>query len=178
MFELVTPPLQEPIPLSDLKAVLRISHEEDDALLAQMVSTARTYIERRLDRALIDQTWRLTLASVPDGPLPLRPGIVAAIESVVAATSDGESLDVEDYTFRRGRVSTITLCGDPDWETVTVTFRAGYPGPEEVPADLVRAVYLLTAHYYEERELFRQQRYVSVPHGAETLLAAYREVRL
>ncbi|MEM9233784.1 MAG: head-tail connector protein [Pseudomonadota bacterium] len=182
MYTLITPPVAEPLSLSEVKQALRIDHDSDDSILEGMISTARTFIERRLDRALLTQAWSARVEGVPQGPVPLRPGPVSSVLSVTVMDDDSNStlLLSEDWT----------LCGDDpqsllisaalmsNIKSVEVVFEAGAATPNDIPADILRAVYLLAAHYYEERELYRQQRYVSVPLGVEALIEAYREMRL
>ena len=183
MYSLITPPASEPMTLDEVKAALRIDHDDDDTLLGGMISTARTYIERRLDLALLEQVWNYR----HDGPvhhlLPLRPGRVTEILSVSVTEEDGttNTISENDWRLTGARPEMLDLClpaGVSGPFHTDVQFRSGAVSADDIPADLLRAVYLLTAHYYEERELFRSQRYVSVPLGVENLIEAYKEVRL
>lgn len=58
---LVTPPAGEPLALEDVKAWARIDGSDDDKLLWNLVSAARTAAEEFLRRSLLSQTWKLTL---------------------------------------------------------------------------------------------------------------------
>mgnify|MGYP003654151908 CR=1 FL=1 len=49
-------PALEPVTLSELKASLRITSTEEDALLTQYIEDARIYVERMTGRKLITQT--------------------------------------------------------------------------------------------------------------------------
>lgn len=63
--ERITGPAIEPLSLTDVRAHLRIDTAADDRLLAALVLAARDACENFLDRALIQQTWRLTLDDWP-----------------------------------------------------------------------------------------------------------------
>ena len=183
MYTLITPPASEPMTLSEVKAALRIGHDDDDTLLEGMISTARTYVERRLDLALLEQVWSYRHEGPVHHLLPLRPGRVTEVLSVTVTEDDGTAtvIDEEDWRLTGSRPEMLDLCLPAGFECpfhTDIQFKAGAATAEDIPADLLRAVYLLTAHYYEERELFRSQRYVSVPLGVESLIETYKEVRL
>ena len=58
---LVTPPAIEPVNLTQLKQQARIPYADNDSVLTLYISAARETIERYLRRALITQTWDITL---------------------------------------------------------------------------------------------------------------------
>ena len=183
MLTLTTPPVGEPLTLPDAKAALRVEHDADDALIGRMIATARSFVERRLDLAIHEQTWTLSLTERPDGPVCLRPGKVRGITaasvtygSATRAMSDGE------VRLRRSAPATASFDlsgaeGGEPLSAITVAFTAGWL-EGAVPPELTHAIRLLTAHYYEERELFAQGRYVPVPHALQAHIEAFREVRL
>ena len=183
MLTLTTPPAGEPLSLPDAKAALRVEHDADDALIARMIATARGLIERRLDLAILEQTWTLSLTDAPTAPVPLRPGKVREITGA-AVTYGGTTRALTDaeVRLRRSVPAQVVLSvprseGASALSAITVEFRAGWE-EGRVPPELVHAVRLLTAHYYEERELFSRGRYVPVPHALQTHIEAFREVRL
>ena len=181
MLTLTTPPAGEPLLLPDVKAILRVEHEADDALLARIITTARTFVERRLDLAILRQSWTLTLPGCPGAPVPLRPGKVAGIVSgtVTYKGEPARPLAEEEYALIRSVPACVRFDLPPgEVQEITLIFEAGWAAAADVPADLLHALGLLVAHYYEERELFGQGRYVPVPHTLQSHLAAFREVRL
>lgn len=180
MYSLITPPGAEPIDLTSLKNQLRIDHDNDDALLLALQATARTYIERRLDLAVMSQTWRVIL---PPGQrcIRLRPTPVQTIVQVYYSVEDViVYLSSQDWELEPVHKSSVEILANmpSEAESVSVEFLSGYQSLEDVPADIVRAVSLLTAHYYEEREVFRNERYIPVPYGVDALLQPYRRVSL
>ncbi len=48
----ITPPIQEPVSISDAKAFARIEFNDDDAIVASLISAAREYAETRLARTI------------------------------------------------------------------------------------------------------------------------------
>jgi uncharacterized phiE125 gp8 family phage protein len=187
---LLTPPSAEPVALAEMKAFLRVEHDDDDDVIAALISGARTYIEARTRRALITQGWRLTRDVWPaSGALPLLPAPVAALLAVRVYRVEGGA-DLIDaglfaldkaaapavLTFVRGA---LPAPGRPRGG-IEFDITAGY-GEEagDVPAPLRQAIRLLTAHWYENRALVAASGEVaSVPAAVAALLAPYRVVSL
>ena len=76
--DLVTAPLVEPISLEEAKAHLRVSHDDDDAIIQLYIQAARSYIDGEhgfLGRCLVTQTWLLTIDEFPadEIKIPLPP---------------------------------------------------------------------------------------------------------
>ena len=68
---LVTGPTAEPITLEDTKAFAHVTNDDDDALIGQLITTAREYFDGPyawFARALMPQTWDLMLPCFPLGP--------------------------------------------------------------------------------------------------------------
>jgi len=66
----------------------------------------------------------------------------------------------------------------PAGGSAEIQFRAGYgPNWVDLPVDLAQAVFLLAAHYYENRR-GEGSRDALLPFGVMALIEAYRSVRL
>jgi len=50
------PPATEPLELEDVKNYLKVTFDSDDDLIADLVQSARVFVERHTSRALIEQT--------------------------------------------------------------------------------------------------------------------------
>lgn len=61
----IAEPAVEPVSIAELKAQLRIDGTSEDAELALYITAAREQIEELTGRALITQSWRLTLDQWP-----------------------------------------------------------------------------------------------------------------
>ena len=60
-YQLVTPPVVEPVTLNQAKSQLRVDFDDDDALITSLVSTAREVCEQKMNRAIFNQTYVLSL---------------------------------------------------------------------------------------------------------------------
>lgn len=59
--QLVTEPAMEPVSLDEAKAHLRVDTEDDDAYITGLILAARQVVEDDTRRALLTQSWLLTL---------------------------------------------------------------------------------------------------------------------
>ncbi|MFD1333894.1 head-tail connector protein, partial [Methylopila musalis] len=64
---LLTAPAAEPLGLADAKAYLRLDHDDEDALLGELIASARAEVERLTRRVLVAQRWRLDAPVPPPG---------------------------------------------------------------------------------------------------------------
>src|SRR5262252_7263299 len=67
---IVTPPAVTPLSLDEVKAHLRVATNDQDALITTYLRAATDFIDGEwgfLGRALVTQTWRLTLDGFPTG---------------------------------------------------------------------------------------------------------------
>jgi uncharacterized phiE125 gp8 family phage protein len=151
----ITPPAVLPISLAEAKALARLDGDDaDDAMIAGYIRAATSWIEQRLNRALISQQWRLSLPHFPCGHgevigLPLPPLLsvdsivyvhVAGVEQTLA-TSVYQVIGVGDYgeiARAHGQVWPATRW-DP--EAVQITFTCGYGDSwNDVPEPIRHAI--------------------------------------
>ena len=186
MPECLTGPVAEPLTLADAKAFLRIDHTAEDGLLAALITAARQAIESASGRILMAQTWRVTRDAWPVSGLILAP--LAPVRAVVAARvftgTAFAALPLDVFTLRRDRapaVIGVDLARAPRPTRalggIELDLTLGYGAtPADVPADLIQAVRLLTAHLYENRDGTTGAG--RLPEPVEALLRPYRLVRL
>jgi hypothetical protein len=158
---LIAGPGEEPVALADAKAWCRIDTDDDDALVTALIAAARLEVESFTGRALITQSWRLSL-ECPPGPVVMLP--VIPVSAITAATADGEDIAV---TLQ----GDAALLPDEGYETLSIDYTAGYGAAADVPADLKQAVLMLVAYWYDNRDGL-----TSRPAGLEAALRGYRQV--
>ena len=158
-----------------------------DALLERLLKAASAVIERRTGKALLRRSFLWTLASwrgVEREDLPIAP--VNAIAALRIIDLDGtvnlipaESYRLEPDLHRPAVVArSFALPLVPVAGRIEVDFDAGFGATwAEIPADLGQAVFLLAAHYHENRQEAADPG-KSMPHGVEALVAPFRPVRL
>lgn len=179
------------LPMEAFKAHLRLGTgfgEEDiqDEVLESYIRAAIAAIEARTGKMLLSRSmaWELTcwsngtVQSLPVAPVSAITSVTLADRAGAETLVDGARYKLERDTQRPKLASLGTaLPAVPADGTVRIVFVAGY-GPTwlDVPPDLREAVFLLAAHYYENR---RDQTGAGglMPFGVMALLDAYRTIR-
>lgn len=148
------PPL--PIALAELKALLRVTVGDEDALLAGLARAAADMCEAFTARALIDRAVEEVLAASPAwtrlGAAPVR-----SIEGVAALDEDGSAspLAADAYAIDvdaagDGWVRALDANGA---KRVVASYRAGMAAdPNGLPEALRHGIVRLAAHLYSHRD--------------------------
>jgi hypothetical protein len=175
-----TPPAEEPLSLADVKAHLRVTVDDDDALIGDLITAARLLCEDYTRRALVSQGWRLWLDSFPGCDEPWwdgmregaaqqvmrrfihipRPPLIsvdtvktyddANTETVFSATSY-----FVDTASEPGRLALRSSAAWPvpgrSYNGIRIDFTAGYGDASAVPQALKQGMLAHIAHLYENR---------------------------
>lgn len=195
----ITQPAVEPVTLSEIKAHVRVEHEEEDALLQGYVQAARIYCETKTDRCFIDTQLEMKLDTFPAGielSLPLPPFTSTPSRQAIEVTylnvqlqpltvTEAEPVIVSSPgTFIANRASTPAVLTPnvngywpvtgPIRSAVTVRWWAGYGlDGTSVPKPLRHAVMMLAGHWYLNREAVAPGSMTNVPYGVDELLSTF-----
>jgi uncharacterized phiE125 gp8 family phage protein len=179
-------PTTELMTTDEAKAFMRVRHDVEDDLIAQMNTSARKKVESFTSRQLITATYALRMDCFVRVITPPRPPL-QSVTSLVYVDQSGNSQTLvagTDYTVdpysTPGRV---VPAYNADWPStlghindVTMTYVAGYgDAATDVPADLLQAHRLILAHYYEHREQFILGESIAELPTANRLMWEYRE---
>ena len=97
---LITGPALEPVTLEEAKEHLRIDGDDDNAWLAQAITTARRHVESVTRRVLIAQEWRLWLDAWPQGGVLRVPVVpLIAVDAITAYDADGDPQVIDPETY-------------------------------------------------------------------------------
>ncbi|MEP9348712.1 head-tail connector protein [Xanthobacter sp. KR7-225] len=180
-------PAAEPLTRAEAKAFLRIDHDAEDALLDALIPAARRLVEAASGRILVDQVFALARdAWPPAGVIALPVAPVSAILSASVTAADGGTRAVPEgaLTLKGDRApalihvdAALAPAPGPRHYGIRIVVRAGYgAAAQDVPADLVQAVRLAVAHFYELRDGAGAA--TRLPDAVLALIAPYRVVRL
>ncbi len=178
-------PTAEPLLLAEVKAHLRLSTDDEDALIARLIAAARRHIENQTGLALNTQTLRYTQKVPPHThaiTLPVCP--VRSVEELRLCPPEGAPvvLDPAHIHLAAARPARLVLRHGRCWPPgcLQVDLIAGYgPAPEDVPEPLRQAAAQLVAHWFENREpVSPSDTPQPVPQMIAALLAPYRRVGL
>lgn len=184
--------LSEAIPVAAFKKHLRLGtgfsdDSVQDEILESFLRAAIAAVEARTGKVLLKESFNWSLTRWRDGrteTFPVAP-VVAILDVTTVARNDArEVIGAEQYHLQEdgSRPQLVGAKGAlpriPQGGWVEVRFRAGYADAwGDLPADLSHAVFLLAAHYYENRNAVGLGE-GCIPFGVAALLQRYREVRL
>jgi len=188
---LLAGPAQEPVSLAETKVFLRVDGGEEDGLISTLIAAARLHIESLTNRVLIEQTWRVVLDCWPPDRiinLPVAP--FRALVQILTYDLEGTSTALALAQFQsEAKVAPARLFLPPAIDGapvlrarggIEIDYVAGYGvSPQDVPVDLRQALITLVAYWFEHRDAVLIAGSGSVvPTGFDTLVLAYRTVRL
>jgi uncharacterized phiE125 gp8 family phage protein len=183
-----TPPGAEPLTLAEAKAYLRVDHDAEDALIADLIASARGLVEDYLQRCLVTRRLIERLdrwgGRVRCGALVLARPDVRVVHTIKTYDSSGAAQIFNPSLWRLDSASIpsrvlLNSGGFPipgrAHQGIEIDFSAGYgDGPEDVPAPIRTALLILVADRFERREGESD----FIPAAARNLLLPYMQVRL
>ncbi len=168
----------DPLPLSDVKAHLRLETDAEDALLLDYLRAAAAHLETITGFAFVSDNYEQT-GWVQAGFVSLQRRNILNIGKVEGRSSAiGESNDWQELPDHYWSLEDRSLKFFHYQGQVRVTFRAGPSDDAIIPENLKQALLLLTAFFFENREVKDGQRTLTLPSILAELVAPFREVRL
>lgn len=181
-FKVVTPPIEEPVSVDELKDFLRVNGTDDDTLVTSLGKAARERCEDYCSRAFLTQTIDLALDCVPrrDVVLP-RAQELQSVTSVTFYDDDNAStvMSASDYLIddysEPGR---IVLVNGATWPAVTlraangiiIRYIVGWEDADSVPEAVKTAIKQTAQWVYDGED--------GVPQEAQHNLLPYRRLML
>lgn len=181
------------LPIAEFGAHLRLGtgfadDGSEDAVLEAYLRAAMAAIEARTGKALMTRrfSWQLTgWRDARAQVLPVAPVSAITALRIVDAAGVASTVAAGDYGLQKdaqcprlivpggGRLPPV-----PEGGSAEVEFDAGF-GPvwADLPVDLAQAVFLLAAHYFDNRS-GAGGREELLPFGVLALIEAYRNVRV
>lgn len=179
----------DPLSLTEAKKHLRIEFDHDDSYIIDLIADAQSMVENDTWRILSSATFKLYLDRFPyqSRQINIYKSPVSAISSFEYYV-DGVLTSVDSSSYYTDTVTNparIVLKDGYAWPTngdvrpssVIITFTCGYSSAAEIPGPLLRALRLMVAHFYENRQPSKQGAGVSsvdVPMAYEWLIVPYK----
>ena len=168
-----------PVALAELKAFLRISVSDEDALLAGLVRAAAELCEAFTGRALIERTVEEMVAA-STVRTRLNAGPVRAIEAVAAVDEAGQASALDPDAFATeiepGGEGWVRLRMATGAKRLRVTYQAGMaPDWNGIPEMLRHGIVRLAAQYYLRRG---EAQVAEMPAAVTALWRPWRRLRL
>jgi uncharacterized phiE125 gp8 family phage protein len=185
---LLNPPAAEPLSVAEAKSYLRVAHDDDDAIIAALIASARHHVEALTCTGLLTQTWRLILDGWPaSGRIKARLG---PLRSLTAARIYNESGGTTSLDLGRFVVDEAAgVIAAPGWSLpppgravrgIELDVAIGYgDAPADVPQVLLQAIRMLVAHWYDNRGLASiGQSVAMMPPSVNAMIASHRVLSL
>lgn len=188
---LVSPPVNKPVDMTDLRIHCRLQEGEDDTALAGFLAAAVAYLDGWrgiLGRCMITQTWDVAYqARSYRLRLPF-PDVTSAVVKCRDADGVEQTIDAGQHTLSADAFGSLLyfrpglIWPDLDHEMpdpIKITVVAGF-GVEhtDVPDSLKEAIKMMVAHWLRCRELGSSEPLKEIPMGFTSLIAPYRHIRL
>ena len=159
---LVTAPTVLPVSYADAKAHLRLPDDTESVLVSALLDAARRKVEDDTGRALMTQTWDLTLDAFPRDGIAMPREPLASVTSVKVTGVAGVQSTLASTVYQVNLAAcppSITLADGQSWpsdlranQAIVVRFVAGYGTKEsDVPEPIRLAVLQLVAQWYAVR---------------------------
>lgn len=156
-------PLVEPVSLAEIKAQIRIDHDDEDELLDRLRLAARRHVEQLCGRGIYTQTWVTILSEWWDDVVWLP--MAAPLQSVSSVkyydtTGTLQTLSAGNYVVEaRTQPGSIGWAANATIPTVQsdrrypveITYVVGWSDVLTVPQTIQQAIHLLIAHWWENR---------------------------
>ena len=161
--KLITAPTTYPVTLAEAKAHLRVDSTDEDALITSMITSATETAEQITGRAIMPQTWELTLDGFPS-EFELTRVPVASVTSVKYLDLDGAQQTLsnalylvrtaDDFGFAKvaPAYNTEWPLAQDSFDSVALRYVAGYANAAAVPESIKAWVKLTVSAMYENRE--------------------------
>jgi uncharacterized phiE125 gp8 family phage protein len=185
---LLVAPASEPLSLAETKQFLRVEHDDDDAVITALIAGARSHVEALTRRALLTQTWRLVLDAWPgNGRIAPRIGPLQSLVAARVFDAAGVAHAVDGEQFVIDVAANVIAA--PCWALpmpgrahagIELDVICGFGAlASDVPKDILHALRLLVAHWYEHRGVIAIGGSTAVlPAGLHALIAPHRMLSL
>lgn len=172
----ISAPAAEPLTLAETKSYLRVTSDDEDALIHDLAVAARMTAEEWLKRSLITQSWKLAYDSCLPICVTLPMGPVNSITSVIIVNRDNttQTVDSNSYYLNAAKdavIFDVSLVGF----RIEITYVTGYGNDENVPRPIKHGLLAHIASMYDNRGEIGS---TALPPQTAALYMPYRGVAL
>lgn len=188
--KLITAPAAEPVTAAEVKATTGLTAADGmDTVIDSRIKEAREYVEQVLGRALITQTWELSLDCFDAETIELPKPPAASVTSIKYLDTDNaeQTLPIAYYTLDDYiQPAAVVLNSGYSWpgtyaavNAVKVRYVAGYgAAAASVPGPIKEAIMIIVGHWMRFQPAIEAGISITrIPMAALDLLQPYRVIR-
>jgi uncharacterized phiE125 gp8 family phage protein len=183
-------PAEPLLTLAEVKAHLRVDHDDEDNLISSLIAAATDHLDGRagvLGRALVTQTWVQEWSGFPACRrirLPL-PDVQSVTITYIDDDGAEQTFAASGYHVTHdSRSGLVILDDDASWpsttdrpDAVTITMVAGFGDPDAVPRAIRTAATILVSTWYRNRDaVVTGTIAAAMPISVDRLIQPYRLV--
>lgn len=184
-WKVTTEPAVEPITVEELKMFARIDGAYEDTFLQSIIVSIRQATEQYLGRALITQTYTMTMDYWPSYVIKFPRAPLISVESIAVVAEDGTETEYDSDNYYLNLIaqpgqliikdsSTIPTIVDRDYAAYKIIFKAGYGTIRtDVPEAIREGIKTWATFIYENRLPI-----ANPPFGAHSLFQPYKIIRI
>jgi uncharacterized phiE125 gp8 family phage protein len=187
MYKLTAETGNEPLTLTEIKAHLRVDHDEEDALIMLYAKAAREKVEAYTGRKLVKATYTMQLDDL-EGDIYLFPNPVISVEQITYYDSNDAQATLSSgvYTFDNyntpafiyERTNQDYPGTNGERNNVAINYTVGYENAEDVPSNAKAAILFITGFLYENRQAVSTLQSYEVPLGIKFLLDPLKIIQI
>ena len=164
----------------------KISLTDDDTIVATMNEAAIEFVQDRLQRGFVTQTWELSLDNFPTSGCPIElcrvPAIAITSISYIDTNGDAQTLASTEYTLddkaEPAQIHEAYLKTWPSTQNVvnavTILYTVGYgTAASATPEKYKMLIKHIFTNFYEHREPTTQGKYEDMPMHLKALFEKY-----
>lgn len=163
-----------PVPLSTIKAALKVSYTEDDSELLRLRSAAAELVEKETGRRLAPTALTLWLPGFVDTLIPVAP--VMNVGPITYTTGGAvQTLSGTKYWIDKtdGPMWWLRFIEAPEFDDGTAVEVQYTAGASEVPAALQHALIAIIGHWYNNPEAVQPLTLTETPLSVRYILQLY-----
>ncbi len=181
-------PTVAPVSLPEAKAHLQIDDNDEDGLILALIDAVTEHFDGAngaLGKALITQTWTVSVKRPEDNSIILPVTPVQSVSSIAYYDGDDNSqtLTVSDfYLYKTEDFAYITPKQGVTWpvtrnreDAFTVTYVAGFGGAADVPQIIKQAILLMLRHWFDNRSATSDLTIKDVPLAVEAIVNRHKK---
>ncbi len=171
------------ITLAEVKAQLRVEHNDDDVMIQRLITVAVAYTDVRgaLGQAMITQKWAQWMGPNPQQKVALALAPVQSVTAIKYYDVDGalQTDTLANYqTFGTDFTSTVGPKDGFAWpvtqnrpDAIRIEYQIGFGDAiNDVPQSIRHALMLLVGHWYDNREQSQADKLQDIPYGFQELM--------